>query len=65
MKKERKKAEKEKPPLDKKGNKLCPTHGKAFLLVPEQHKSYTGLCGHYDCIGKMISAMCNRSKLWK
>lgn len=50
---------------DSKGNKLCPTHGKAFLLVPEQHKSYTGLCGHYDCIGKMISAMCNRSKLWK
>jgi hypothetical protein len=51
--------------LDSKGNKLCPEHKNRYLLVPEDHPSYTGLCGHPDCIGKMISALVNRSKVWK
>jgi len=60
-----KKEQKEKPPLDKKGNKLCPIHKKIYLLVPEGHKGYTGLCGHPDCIAKQISALAERSKVWK
>lgn len=50
---------------DDKGNRLCPDHKNRYLLVPEDHPSYTGLCGHPDCIGKMISALVNRSKVWK
>jgi len=34
-------------------------------LVPEGHKGYTGLCGHPDCIAKQISALAERSKVWK
>lgn len=49
----------------KAGHKLCPTHGKAFLLVPEEHPSFTGACGHPECIGKMVSAMGNRNRFWK
>ena len=34
-------------------------------MVPEGHKGYTGLCGHPDCIAKQISALAERSKVWK
>ena len=34
-------------------------------MVPEGHKGYTGLCGHPDCIAKQVSALAERSKVWK
>lgn len=63
-----KKAKEEKKKLevkDEKGNKLCPIHRKAYLLVPETHPSYTGFCCHPDCVGKQITAMCERRRDWK
>lgn len=46
-------------------HKLCPDHKKTYLLVPEGHPAYTGLCGHPDCIAKNIIALCERNKFWK
>jgi len=65
LNKKKKEQEKKTPLLDKKGNKLCPIHKNYYLLVPETHKGYTGLCGHPDCIAKQVSALAERSKVWK
>ena len=51
--------------FDSKGNKLCPIHRKNWLLVPETHKAYTGFCAHPDCVSKQVSALSNRSLVWK
>ena len=50
---------------DAKGNKLCPIHRKNYLLIPETHPSYTGFCGHPDCVAKQITAMCETTRVWK
>ncbi len=44
-------------------HKLCPDHGKRYLLLPDwDHPCQTGMCSHPTCILKNIHACCKSFK---